>query len=92
LAAAYESVVFTSARSITPKDQSQMLCESIISVTGASDIMMLPEQMVPGQNQFSNLYDDVPVAVNDDRNASTLSSFGLVQLPGHLYPCWLPRI
>ena len=76
--AAYESVVFSSARSMTEKDQRQMLRESIIGVTGASDIMTLPEQMVLGLNQFSHLYDNVPVATNDDRNASTLSGFGTV--------------
>jgi hypothetical protein len=51
---------------------------SIIGVTGVSDIMTLPELMVLGLNQFSHLYDDVPVAINDDRNASTLSGFGTV--------------
>ena len=55
--AAYESVVFSSARSMTEKDQRQMLREI---------------------NQFSPLYDDVPVAVNDDRNASTSYGFGTV--------------
>ncbi len=29
-----------------------------------------------GLNQFSHLYDNVPVDLNDDRNASTLSGFG----------------
>ena len=71
--AAYESVVFSSARSMTEKDQRKMLRESIVG-TSASDIMTLPEQMVLGLNQFSHLYDDVPVVVNDDRNASTLSA------------------
>jgi hypothetical protein len=71
--AAYESVVFSSARSMTEKDQRKMLRESIVG-TGASDIMTLSEQMVLGLNQFSHLYDDVPVVVNDDRNASTLSA------------------
>ena len=60
------------------KDQRQMLCESIIGVTGTSAMMTLPEQMVLGLNQFSHLYDDVPVAINDDQNASTLSGFGTV--------------
>ena len=63
---------------MTEKDQRRMLRESIIRATGASDIMTLPEQMVLGLNQFSHLYDDVPVAINDDQNASTLSGFGTV--------------
>jgi hypothetical protein len=63
---------------MTVKDQRQMLCESIIGVTGTSAMMTLPEQMVLGLNQFSHLYDDVPVAINDDQNASTLSGFGTV--------------
>ena len=63
---------------MTVKDQRQMLCESIIGVTGTSAMMTLPEQMVLGLNQFSHLYDNVPVATNDDRNASTLSGFGTV--------------
>ena len=71
--AAYESVVFSSARSMTEKDQRKMLRESIVG-TGASDIMTLPEQMILGLNQFSHLYDGVPVVVNDDRNASTSSA------------------
>jgi hypothetical protein len=71
--AAYESVVFSSARSMTEKDQRKMLRESIVG-TGASDIMTLPEQMILGLNQFSHLYDDVTVVVNDDRNASTSSA------------------
>ncbi len=71
--AAYESVVFSSARSMTEKDQRKMLRESIVG-TGASDIMTLSEQMVLGLNQFYHLYGDVPVVVNDDRNASTLSA------------------
>ena len=29
-----------------------------------------------GFNQFSHLYDNAPVDLNDDRNASTLSGFG----------------
>ncbi len=40
--------------------------------------MTLPEQMVLGLNPFSHFYDNIPVAINDDRNASTLSGFGTV--------------
>ncbi len=50
-------MVFSSARSMTEKDQKMMLRESIVE-TGASDIMTLPEQMILGLNQFSHLYDD----------------------------------
>jgi hypothetical protein len=71
-------LVFSSAGNMTEKDQRQMLHESIIGVTGASDIMTFPEQMVLGLNQFSDFYDTVPVAIHDDRNASTLSGFGTV--------------
>jgi hypothetical protein len=63
---------------MTLKEQRQMLNESIIGVTGATDVMTLPQQMVLGLNQFYHLYDNVPVAINDDRNASTLSGFGTV--------------
>jgi hypothetical protein len=34
---AYECVVFSSARSMTEKDYWEMLCESIIGVTGTSE-------------------------------------------------------
>jgi hypothetical protein len=49
--AAYESVVFSSARSMTEKGQRKMLRISIVG-TCTSDIMTLPEQMVLGLNQF----------------------------------------
>lgn len=38
--------------------------------------MPLSDQMVMGAIQFSHLYDDFPVAVNDDRNASASSTAG----------------
>jgi hypothetical protein len=63
---------------MTLKEQRRMLNESIIGVTGATDVMTLPQQMVLGLNQFSHLYNNVPVVINDDRNASTLSGFGTV--------------
>jgi hypothetical protein len=57
---------------MTENDQRQMRCKSVI----ASDMMPLSDQMVMGAIQFSHLYDDFPVAVNDDRNASASSTAG----------------
>ena len=50
-----------------------MLRKSVLG-SGAPDELILPEQMVLGINQFGHLFEDVPVAVNDDRNAQRTSS------------------
>ena len=83
---------------LTDKDQRKALRESITG-SGASNIVTLPEQMVLGINQFSHLYDDVPVAINDDRNAATLPGFGTVVTSGSsrndfdkvLKDCYFPQ-
>jgi hypothetical protein len=62
------SVVFLSGRSMTEKEQKELLRTSIIG-SGAVDKMILPEQMVLGLNQFFYLYDEVDIDLNDDRNA-----------------------
>ncbi|KAI2499678.1 hypothetical protein MHU86_14811 [Fragilaria crotonensis] len=69
---AYDSVVFSSGRSMTEKEQKELLRSSIIG-SGAVDEMTLPEQMVLGLNQFSHLYDEVDIDINDDRNALSSS-------------------
>ncbi len=67
--AAYDSVVFSSGRSMTEKEQKKLLRTCIFG-SGAVDEITLPEQMVLGLNQFSHLYDEVDIIdVNDDRNA-----------------------
>ncbi|KAI2489924.1 hypothetical protein MHU86_24647 [Fragilaria crotonensis] len=68
--AAYDSVVFRSASSVTDKEQRELLCKSILG-SGDPDELTLPEQMVLGINQFGHLYEDVPVTVNDDRNVQS---------------------
>ena len=70
--AAYDSAVFCSGNSVTGKEQRELLRKSIIG-SGDPDELTLPEQMVLGINQFGHLYEDVPVAVNDDRNAQSTS-------------------
>jgi hypothetical protein len=65
--AAYDSVVFCSGNSVTDKEQREMLRKTSLN-SGDPDELTLPEQMVLGINQFRHLYDDVPVAVNDDQN------------------------
>ncbi|KAI2495874.1 hypothetical protein MHU86_18655 [Fragilaria crotonensis] len=84
---AYDSVVFLSGRSMTEKEQKEMLrTTSIIGSAGAVlDEMTLPEQMVLGLNQFSHLYDEeVDIDINDDRNAlsSSVSEGGVVDRHG----------
>jgi hypothetical protein len=54
--AAYDSVVFSSGRSMTEKEQKQLLQNSIIG-SGDVDKMTLPEQMALGFNRFSHLCD-----------------------------------
>ena len=66
--AAYDSVVFSSGRSMTEKEQKELLCTCIFG-SGAVDEITLPEQTVLGLNQFSHLYDEVDIDVNVDRNA-----------------------
>ena len=80
---AYDSVVFLSGRSMTEKEQKELLRSSIIG-SGAVDEMTLPEQMVLGLNQFSHLYDEVDIDINDDRNAlsSSVSEGGVVDRHG----------
>jgi hypothetical protein len=70
--AAYDSVIFSSGRSMTDKEQKELLRASIIGSVDA-DVMTLPQQMVAGVNQFSHLYDDVDIDINDDWNASSAS-------------------
>ena len=69
--AAYESVVFSSGKSVTDKEQKEMLRRSILG-SEDPDVISLPEQMVLGVNQFAHLYDDVPMESNDDRNATSV--------------------
>lgn len=69
--AAYESVVFSSGKSVTDKEQKEMLRRSILGSDDDPDVISLPEQMVLGINQFAHLYDDVPMENNDDRNAAS---------------------
>ena len=71
--AAYESVVFSSGKSVTDKEQREMLRKSILG-SGDPDELTLPEQMVLGLNQFGHLYEDVPVTINDDWNAQSTST------------------
>jgi hypothetical protein len=71
--AAYESAVFCAASSVTDKEQRELLRQSILG-SGDPDELKLPEQMVLGINQFGHLYEDVPVAVNEDQNAQSASS------------------
>jgi hypothetical protein len=67
--AAYDSVVFSSGRSMTEKEQKELLRASIIR-SDQDDQMTLPEQMVLGFNQFSYPYDEVlEIDANGDRNA-----------------------
>jgi hypothetical protein len=67
--AAYDSVVFSSGRSMTEKEQKGLLRASIIG-SDQDDQMTLPEQMVLGFNQFSYPYDEVlEIDANGDRNA-----------------------
>jgi hypothetical protein len=73
--AAYDSVIFSSGRSMTEKEQKEVLRASIIGC-GDPDVMTLPQQMVAGVNQFSHLYDDVDIDIHDDRNASAASVAG----------------
>jgi hypothetical protein len=54
--AAYESVVLCSGRSVTDKEQREMLCKSILG-SGDSDELTLPEQMALGLNEFGHLYE-----------------------------------
>jgi hypothetical protein len=70
--AANDSAVFCSGNSVMDKEQRELLRKSIIG-SGDPDELTLPEQMVLGINQFGHLYEDVPVAVNDDRNAQSTS-------------------
>ena len=58
---------------MTDKEQKELLRASIIGC-GEADVMTLPQQMVAGVNQFSHLYDDVEIDINDDRNAASSSS------------------
>jgi hypothetical protein len=69
--AAYESVVFSSGKSVTDKEQKEMLRRSILG-SEDPDFITLPEQMVLGINQFAHLYDDLPIENNDDRNATSV--------------------
>jgi hypothetical protein len=62
---------------MTEKEQKQLLKNSIIG-SGDVDKMTLPEQMVLGFNQFSHLYDEVEIDINDDRNASSASEVFLI--------------
>ncbi|KAI2512428.1 hypothetical protein MHU86_1881 [Fragilaria crotonensis] len=71
--AAYDSVIFSSGRSMTDREQKELLRASIIGC-GEPDVMTLPQQMVAGVNQFSHLYDDVEIDINDDRNAASSAS------------------
>jgi hypothetical protein len=69
--ATYESAVFLLASSVTDKEQRELLRKSILGL-GDPDELTLPEQMVLGINQFGHLvYEDVPVAVNEDQNAQS---------------------
>ena len=68
--AAYASVVFSSGKSLTDKEQKEMLRRSILGSEDPEDIS-LTEQMVLGVNQFAHLYDDVPMENNDDRHATS---------------------
>ena len=69
--AAYDSAVFCSGNSVTEKDQRELLRKTILG-SGDPDELTLPEQMVLGINQFGHLYEDVPVAANDDWNAAAV--------------------
>ena len=69
--AAYESVVFSSGKSVTDKEQKEMLRRSILG-SEDPDFITLPEQMVLGINQFAHLYDDLPMENNNDRNATSV--------------------
>lgn len=71
--AAYDSVIFSSGRSMTDREQKELLRASIIGC-GEPDVMTLPQQMVAGVNQFSHLYDDVEIDINDNRNAASSAS------------------
>ncbi len=66
--AAYNMAVFSSARSMTKKEQKEILRQSILGSGDATSIT-LPEQMVLGINQFASLYDEVDPEQVDDRNA-----------------------
>jgi hypothetical protein len=86
--AAYESVVFSSGKSVTDKEQKEMLRRSILGSDDDPDVISLPEQMVLGINQFAHLYDDVPMENNDDRNAASSlhgSTAGTDDLIGSLH-------
>ncbi len=74
--AAYDSVVFSSGKSFTDKEQKEMLRCSILGSEDPDDIS-LPEQMVLGINQFAHLYDDVPME-NNTTETPLLHSAGLV--------------
>jgi hypothetical protein len=66
--AAYDMAVFSSARSMTAKEQKEILRQSILG-SGDATMITLPEQMVLGINQFASLYDEVDPEQVDDRNA-----------------------
>ena len=50
------------------------------SILGSEDpgVISLPEQMVLGVNQFAQLYNDVPMENNDDRNTTSAVGSGRV--------------
>ena len=73
--AAYDSAVFCPGNSVTEKDQRELLRKTILG-SGDPDELTLPEQMVLGINQFGHLYEDVPVAANEDRNAAAVVEDG----------------
>ena len=52
--AAYDSEVFSSGKSLTDKDQQELMRRSILC-SGDSDEITLQEQMVLGLNQFRHL-------------------------------------
>ena len=71
--AAYDMAVFSSARSMTEKEQKEILRQSILGSGDATSIT-LPEQMVLGIYQFASLYDEVDPEQVDDKNAPSATS------------------
>jgi hypothetical protein len=67
--AAYDMAVFSSARSMTEKEQKEEILRQSILGSGDATMITLPEQMVLGINQFASLYDEVDPEQVDDRNA-----------------------
>jgi hypothetical protein len=67
--AAYKSVVLSSGKSVTNKEQKAILRRSILG-SEDPDFISLSEQTVLCVNQYAHLYNDVPMENNDDRNAS----------------------